>query len=341
MRDWILVVDDDTSNLKMANHILSKENMRVSCMKSGEDAINFLLENRPELILLDIHMPGMDGFETLAAIRENKLTADIPVIFLTADDDSSTETKGLRAGAMDFIKKPFVPEVLLLRVRHTIDLIRLQTNLSREVERKTQEVITQHEKLEKISMQIMTALSGAIDAKDTYTKGHSIRVAEYSKEIARRIGLSEKEQDDIYMIGLLHDVGKIGVPDAIINKPAKLTDEEFAIIKQHPKMGAEILKNITEFPKLGTGARWHHERYDGKGYPDGISSEEIPMEARIIAIADAYDAMSSRRSYRDVLPQVQVRGEVEKGKGTQFDPVYAEIMLAMIDEDTDYKMREK
>ena len=341
MNDWILVVDDDTSNLKMANRILGSADMRVSCLKSGEDAIKFLQENRPELILLDIHMPGMDGFDTIAAIRENKQTADIPVIFLTADDDSSTETKGLQAGAMDFIKKPFVPEVLLLRVRHTLDLIRLQTNLAHEVEKKTQEVMAQHEKLEKISMQIMTALSGAIDAKDTYTKGHSIRVAEYSKEIARRIGLSEKAQDDIYMIGLLHDVGKIGVPDAIINKPAKLTDEEYAIMKQHPSMGAEILKNITEFPKLGTGARWHHERYDGKGYPDGICSEEIPMEARIIAIADAYDAMSSRRSYRGVLPQAQVRSEVEKGKGTQFDPAYAEIMLAMIDEDTDYQMREK
>lgn len=341
MSDWILVVDDDTSNLKMANRILGSADLRVSCLKSGEDAIKFLQENRPELILLDIHMPGMNGFETIAAIKGDKATADIPVIFLTADDDSSTETKGLKAGAMDFIKKPFVPEVLLLRVRHTLDLIRLQTDLAREVERKTQEVMAQHEKLEKISMQIMTALSGAIDAKDTYTKGHSIRVAEYSREIARRIGFSEKAQDDIYMIGLLHDVGKIGVPDAIINKPAKLTDEEYAIIKQHPSMGAEILKNITEFPKLSTGARWHHERYDGRGYPDGIFGEEIPMEARIIAIADAYDAMSSRRSYRDVLPQDQVRGEVEKGKGTQFDPVYAEIMLAMIDEDTDYQMREK
>lgn len=341
MRDWILVVDDDTSNLKMANHILSSENMRVSCLKSGEDTLNFLKENRPDIILLDIHMPGMDGFETLAAIRQNESTADIPVIFLTADDVSSTETRGLREGAMDFIRKPFVPEVLLIRVRHTIDLIRLQTDLAREVDRKTQEVIAQHEKLEKISMQIMKALSGAIDAKDTYTKGHSIRVAEYSREIARRIGLSEKAQDDIYMIGLLHDVGKIGVPDAIINKPAKLTDEEYAVIKQHPGMGAEILKNITEFPKLSTGARWHHERYDGRGYPDGISGQEIPMEARIIAIADAYDAMSSRRSYRNVLPQAQVRSEVEKGKGTQFDPVYAEIMLNMIDDDTDYQMREK
>lgn len=341
MGDWILVVDDDTSNLKMANRILSQEKMRVSCLKSGEDAIKFLQENRPDLILLDIHMPGMDGFETIAAIRENKATADIPVIFLTADDDTGTETKGLKAGAMDFIKKPFVPEVLLLRVRHTIDLIRLQTDLSYEVKKKTDEVMAQHEKLERISMQIVKTLSGAIDAKDTYTNGHSTRVAEYSREIARRGGFSKEAQDNIYMMGLLHDVGKIGIPDAIINKPAKLTEEEYSVIQNHPVMGAKILKNITEFPKLSTGARWHHERYDGKGYPDGISGEDIPVEARIIAIADAYDAMSSKRSYRDVLSQTQVRAEVQKGKGTQFDPVFAEIMLSMIDEDTDYQMREK
>ena len=313
----------------------------MSCLKSGEDATKFLQENRPDLILLDGHMPGMNGFDTIAAIRENKETADIPVIFLTADDDSNTEKKGLEAGAMDFIKKPFVPEVLLLRVRHTIELIRLQTNLAYEVEKKTQEVTAQHEKLEKISRQIATTLSGAIDAKDTYTNGHSTRVAEYSREISRRAGFSEEVQDEIYMMGLLHDVGKIGIPDAIINKPAKLTDEEYSIIQKHPVTGAKILKNITEFPKLSTGARWQHERYDGKGYPDGIAGEEIPTEARIIAVADAYDAMSSRRSYRDVLPQAKVREEVEKGKGTQFDPVFAEIMLSMIDEDRDYQMREK
>ena len=341
MSDWILVVDDDTQNLKIASRILSGEKLRVSCLKSGGDTIKFLQENRPDLILLDIHMPGMDGFETIMAIRENKETADIPVIFLTADDDSNTEKRGLEVGAMDFIKKPFVPEVLLLRVRHTLDLIRLQTDLAKEVEKKTQEVMAQHEKLERISMQIATTLSGAIDAKDTYTNGHSTRVAEYSREIARRAGFSEKAQEDIYMIGLLHDEGKIGVPDAIINKQAKLTDEEYAIIKTHPAMGAKILKNITEFPKLSTGARWHHERYDGKGYPDGLAAEDIPIEARIIAVADAYDAMNSRRSYRDVLPQEIVREEVQKGKGTQFDPVFAEIMLVMIDEDTDYQMREK
>lgn len=341
MSDWILVVDDDTSNLRMASRILSSEQMRVSCLKSGEDALVFLRDNRPDLILLDVHMPGMDGFEALASIRSDRETADIPVIFLTADDDGSTETRGLEAGAKDFLKKPFVPEVLLLRVRHTIDLVRLQTDLSHEVDKKTQEVLRQQEKLERISMQIVTALSGAIDAKDTYTNGHSTRVAEYSREIARRAGFTDEMQNDIYMMGLLHDVGKIGIPDSIINKPAKLTDEEYEVIKNHSVMGAKILNNITEFPRLTVGARWHHEHYDGKGYPDGIAGEDIPQEARIIAVADAYDAMSSRRSYRDVLAQSIVREEMEKGKGSQFDPVYAEIMLTMIEEDTGYQMREK
>lgn len=341
MNDWILVVDDDAANLRMASHILTAEGMRVSCLKSGEDALRFLQENRPDLILLDIHMPGMDGFETIAAVRSNEKTADIPVIFLTADDDSETETQGLKAGAMDFIKKPFVPQVLLLRVRHTIELIRLQENLAQEVEKKTQEVKAQHEKLDKISMQIVKALSGAIDAKDTYTNGHSTRVADYSRKIAERAGFSARQQDDIYMMGLLHDVGKIGIPGSIINKPGKLTDEEFEKIKTHPALGEGILKNITEFPQLAVGARWHHERYDGKGYPDGIAGEDIPTEARIIAVADAYDAMSSRRSYRDVLAQNVVREEMAKGRGTQFDPDFADIMLAMIDGDTDYQMREK
>ncbi len=341
MADWILVVDDDTSNLRMASHILSEQGMRASCLKSGEDALAFLEGNRPDLVLLDIHMPGMDGFETLAAMRADAKTADIPVIFLTADDDAETETRGLEAGAMDFIKKPFIPEVLMLRVRHTVDLIRLQSDLANEVAKKTAEVTQQHEKLERLSMQIVKTITGAIDAKDTYTNGHSTRVAEYAREIARRAGFSVKQQDDIYMMGLLHDVGKIGIPEAIINKPSRLTDEEYAEIKTHPLVGASILKNITEFPQFAVGARWHHERYDGKGYPDGLSGEDIPLEARVIAIADAYDAMSSRRSYRDVLPQEYVRGELVKGKGSQFDPRLTEVMLEMVDADKNYEMREK
>lgn len=341
MNDWILVVDDDIFNLKMAGHILGTGNMRVSCLESGENAVRFLQDNRPDIILLDIHMPGMNGFETMAAIKKIDGASDIPVIFLTADDDSDAETRGLAAGAMDFIKKPFVPEVLLLRVKHTVELVRLQTNLSHEVEKKTQEVVEQNGRLERIFMQIVKALSDTIDAKDAYTKGHSARVAAYAREIACRAGFSKTEQDNIYVMGLLHDVGKIGIPDAIINKKAKLTDEEYAIIKKHPVMGAEILGNITEFPQLTAGARWHHERYDGRGYPDGIFGEAIPAEARMIAVADAYDAMSSRRSYQDVIPQEQIRDEIRKNAGKQFDPVFAEIMLAMIDEDTKYLMRER
>lgn len=335
MADWVVVVDDDIMNLKMAGHILSKNNMRVTALKSGQALLDYIKENEtPDLILLDINMPEMDGFETLKKLREQEAgQEEIPVIFLTANDDENSETKGLSLGAMDFIKKPFVPEVLTLRVRHIIDLIRLQRNLSQEVAKKTEEN-------EKLFMHVVHSLADAIDAKDTYTNGHSGRVAKYSKEIARRYGYSEKAQGDIYMMGLLHDVGKIGVPDAVINKPAKLTDEEFALIKNHPVMGARILKNIREMPALAIGARWHHERFCGGGYPDGLSGSDIPEEARIIAVADAYDAMSSRRSYRDVLPQEVVRGEIEKGKGTQFDPKFADIMLSMIDEDTEYTLKE-
>ena len=333
--DWVVVVDDDIVNLKMAGTILSRQHMRVTALKSGPALLEYIKGNRPDLILMDVRMPGMDGFETMSLLkREMAPGQEIPVIFLTADENAESETKGLALGAMDFIKKPFVPEVLTLRVRHIIDLNRLQKNLAEEVEIKTQEN-------ENLLLRVVQTLAEAIDAKDTYTNGHSGRVAKYSREIARRYGYSRKQQDEIYMMGLLHDVGKIGVPDAVINKPSRLTDEEYAQIKAHPVMGDRMLKNIRERPKLAVGARWHHERYDGKGYPDGLSGTDIPEEARIIAVADAYDAMTSRRSYRSILPQQTVRAELEKGRGTQFDPAFADIMLQMMDEDPEYSMSEK
>lgn len=189
-----------------------------------------------------------------------------------------------------------------------------------------------------LSLHVVEAFAAAIDAKDTYTNGHSGRVAEYSREIAKRYGYSQKKQDEIYMMGMLHDIGKIGIPDAVINKPGKLNDEEFALIRTHPATGAYILSKTSEIPRMAIGAHWHHERYDGKGYPDGLKGEEIAEEARILAVADAYDAMSSCRSYRDMLPQDVVRAEIEKGKGAQFDPKFADIMLKIIDEDKDYKL---
>lgn len=188
--------------------------------------------------------------------------------------------------------------------------------------------------------QTVEALASAVDAKDSYTHGHSARVAKYARQIAERAGLSEDECDDIYLAGLLHDVGKIGIDDQIINKAGRLTNEEFAIIKQHPVLGDEILAKIHMSPYLSIGARHHHERYDGKGYPDNLKGEEIPQIARIIAVADAYDAMTSKRSYRDVIPQMQVREELVKGIGTQFDPEYAKLMIQLLDLDVEYQMKE-
>ena len=192
MADWVIVVDDDVMNLKIAGHILSKNNMRVTALKSGQALLDYIRENEtPDLILLDIKMPEMDGFETLKKLREQENGKDeIPVIFLTANDDEESETTGLSLGAMDFIKKPFVPEVLTLRVRHIIELIRLQRNLAQEVAKKTEEN-------EKLFIHVVHSLADAIDAKDTYTNGHSGRVAMYSKEIAKRYGYSEKAQSDI------------------------------------------------------------------------------------------------------------------------------------------------
>ncbi|MCR4763398.1 MAG: HD-GYP domain-containing protein [Lachnospiraceae bacterium] len=234
---------------------------------------------------------------------------------------------------MDFIRKPFSSEALKIRIRNLIDLISLQRDLHCEVAKKTAE-------LESLSLHVVHTLAKTIDAKDAYTNGHSERVAAYSREIARRYGYDEDRQEEIYIMGLLHDVGKIGVPDSIINKQGKLTDEEYATIKTHPSVGAEILTTVSEMPKLVTGARWHHERYDGRGYPDGLKGEEIPEEARIIAVADAYDAMTSHRSYRDIIPQDHVKSEIEKGMNTQFDEKFARIMLEMIAEDTEYRMHE-
>ena len=185
------------------------------------------------------------------------------------------------------------------------------------------------------------AFSKAVDAKDHYTNGHSERVANYAKEIARRMGKTEKEQEEIYELGLLHDIGKIGIKKDIINKKGKLTDEEFAKIKEHTTIGWDILKTITEIPWLSKGARWHHERWDGKGYPDGLSGENIPEEARIICLADSYDAMTSKRSYSSPRSQEEVRAEIVRCSGTQFDPEIAKYLIQMIDEDEKYMLRQR
>ncbi len=336
----ILVVDDDMMNLRIAEKMLESQ-FHIECVKSGGEALEFVEKVIPNLILLDLHMPGMDGFQVIEALRAKEQYRDIPVIFLTADNDRETEVKGFREGALDFITKPFIADIAISRVNRILELSRLQKDLQREVKKQTRTAEERRQKVERLSNQIMKTLAGTIDAKDKYTKGHSSRVAEYAVEIAKKLGKSPKEQENIYYLGLLHDIGKIGIPDGIINKTSKLTDEEYELIKTHSIIGAEILENISELPELVMGARWHHERYDGSGYPDKLKGDKIPEMARIIGVADAYDAMTSKRSYRDVLPQNVVRAEIEKGKGSQFDPIVADKMLEMIDEDTEYLMKER
>lgn len=200
---------------------------------------------------------------------------------------------------------------------------------------------TNRQRAENLNLTLMRTLARTIDAKDRYTNGHSQRVAKYSVQLARRMGKSEEECRNIYDAAILHDVGKIHISDAIINKPSRLTDEEYAHMKMHPVSGYYILRDIKENPMIAQGAKWHHERFDGKGYPNGLSGKDIPEIARIIGVADAYDAMTSNRSYRQVMPQHKVRDEIAKGRGTQFDPDIADIMLQMIDEDSAYDMRQK
>lgn len=336
----ILIVDDDEMTLTYAEKILG-ECFDVNCLSSGKDALKYMENNLPELVLLDVYMPEMNGFELFASMQENPETKDIPVIFLSMDTDRGVESRCFQKGAQDFILKPLRADILVQRVNHVLELSHLQKNLQSEVKKQTWKAEERRKKVERLSEQIIDALTEAIDAKDSYTRGHSRRVAEYAKTIAARAGKDKKTQENIRYMGMLHDIGKIGVPDSIITKSSSLSDKEFFVARKHPEIGAEILSTISEIPGLAVGARYHHERYDGTGYPEGLAGEAIPEEARIIAVADAYDAMASKRSYRDVLPQEVVYEEIKKGRGTQFDPVFANIMLAMMEEDIDYDMREK
>lgn len=226
------------------------------------------------------------------------------------------------------------------RLKYMSLLSNYNNELLKKVNEQTGELRQQQKRTKELFVQTVTALSEAVDAKDRYTSGHSKRVAEYSLMIAVRLGKSKEEQDEIYRAGLLHDVGKIRIPVDIINKPGKLTEDEFNIIKVHPVTGYHILSGISGSEQIAIAAKYHHERYDGKGYPNGLVGDNIPEVARILGVADSYDAMTSNRSYRSGLQQDVVREEILKGRGTQFDPEIADIMLQLMEEDKNYTMRQ-
>ena len=334
----ILAVDDDPVNLSLIEGVLGEE-IEIVGQSNGNDALEYLAHYSVDLVLLDYNMPEMNGIEVMKCMKRRMEMKNTPVIILTAEVDIEIETEVFQAGAVDFVRKPFVPMALQERVWRVLQSEYLKKNLRREAASQMRLADARLLASERLFDQTILALAKTIDAKDKYTQGHSKRVADYVRQIAQRAGEPPEKQREIYCIGLLHDIGKIGVPSAIINKPSRLTEEEYETIKSHTTIGSAILRNIVEFPKLAVGARSHHERWDGSGYPDGLKGLEICQEARMIAVADAYDAMTSRRSYRDIMPQERVRREIARGSGTQFDPKFAEIMLGMIDEDVDFRMR--
>ena len=319
----ILVVDDLAANLKFVESIL-KDKYRLILVKSGEKAVTFVSKNLVDMVLLDVQMPDMNGFEVYKKMKELHLNHNVPVIFLTADADVESEIKGLKMGAVDFIKKPFVPEVMINRIDRSMQLEELTRNLEDKVREKTMQI-------EQLSFETISTIASMMEAKESYTKGHSVRVAEYSALIARELGWQEEEIQNLKYIALLHDIGKVGIPDNVLNKPGRLTEREFDIIKSHTTIGGDILKDIETITDVDAGAKYHHERYNGTGYPQGLRGEEIPLVARIICIADAFDAMNSKRIYRDRLSKEEIHNELIKGRGTQFDPQLLDITVKLME----------
>ncbi len=319
----ILVVDDSISNLKNAEEVL-KDKYTLALVKSGKMALDYLLTNTPDLILLDVIMPDMNGFETILQIKSNPKTNKIPVIFLTVDSNVETEKEGFRLGALDFIRKPFVPEIMIYRMEAILELDSLRKKLEAQVNRKTRQ-------LEISTLQVISCVADIIDNKNIYTKGHSIRVAGYAEEIARRMGLSDTEIYNIHYISLLHDVGKLIEPfDGLSKYETELNEAERAIMYKHCTVGADLLKEFTIFDNLSDGAKYHHERFDGVGNLSGLKGEEIPLVSRIISVANAYDNMKSFRSYRKPLTDEEVKKLFEVERGRAFDPAITDIILAMI-----------
>lgn len=320
----LYIIDDSRTILKFAEGALIGA-YRISLFQSGRDALEQMHNDCPDLVLLDINMPQMDGYTVFRRMKDSTELCKIPVIFLTADTKQESEVMGLEMGAMDYITKPFEPLVMQSRIARILELDDLRKHLEKLVEEKTDEI-------EKTFIQAITTITYAVDAKDRYTKGHSVRVAQYCLAIAKKLNWSKQDCLNIYYTALLHDIGKIGIPDTILNKPVKLTDEEYSLIRNHTIMGANILRPITMVPGVCDGAQYHHERYDGKGYPYGLAGDDIPYVARIIGIADAYDAITSNRIYEKGRGEEYAVNELKKGRGKQFDPYLTDVMLSIIEE---------
>jgi putative two-component system response regulator len=318
----VLVVDDTPANLELLGDLLEASGYDVVRATDGEHALAEVARGDPfDVVLLDVMMPGLSGYDVCERLKREPSTHLLPVVMITALGDKEDKIRGIAAGADDFIHKPFDRAELLMRVKACIRVKRLTDDLE------TAEAI-------------LVALSNAIEAKDAYTEGHAGRVAHYSVQIGMRLGLPHDALRRLRLGGLLHDIGKIGVPEAILNKAGPLTDEEWTVMKRHPEIGDKICRPLQSLRDVLPIVRSHHERPDGTGYPDALGGEEIPVEARIVCIADIYDALATTRSYKRAFARERcieiLREDAAHGR---LDPVVVEAFVAYLADREEAKQR--
>lgn len=347
----VLVVDDDATSLKLAQKIL-EPTYRVAAANNGEMVFSYLKHNTPDLILLDLNMPGIDGFDVMEQLRKDEHTSEIPVIFLTANQESEIEAKCLESGAIDFVNKPFVPAVLIGRVKRVIELYTYRKQLEEMVQEQSQIIIDRTERIAQIQNTVIIGMANLIEERDNSTGKHVHNTQHYVEmlcnEMKKQGVYADQMTDDFISQTVkatpLHDVGKIRISDVILQKPGKLTEEEYATMKYHSQYGADIIDGIlgeVEEPDYLQIARdialYHHERWDGNGYPAHLQGEDIPLCARIMSIADVFDALYEERVYKKAIRPVRnAMSVIEDGRGTQFDPLITDVFLSLVDEISAY-----
>lgn len=305
----ILAVDDEASNLALLRQIL-QDHYRLLFAKDGARALDLARQEQPDLILLDVMMPGMSGYEVCAALKAHPGTAAIPVIFVTALTDTDDEVEGFEAGAVDYITKPVSPPIVRARVRTHLSLVRM-------------------EELRASRLEIVQRLGLASEYKDNETGLHVIRMSHFSRVLGIAAGMTEQEADDLLHAAPMHDVGKIGIPDRVLQKPGPLDAEEWKVMQSHVNIGAEIIGEHSG-GMLGLArniALTHHEKYDGSGYPNGLKGDAIPLEGRICAIADVFDALTSVRPYKKAWSEEEAIDFLRQQKGKHFDPVLVDLFI--------------
>ena len=337
----ILVVDNQPENIELLEAFLIPQGYKVIKAANGEQALELLSCNQIDLILLDVMMPGMDGFEVTRRIRQDNVHKLLPVILVTALRETEDRVKGIEAGCDDFISKPFNKIELFARVRSLLkvkaynDLMsNYREELESEVAKRTEELKHAFERIKAASLETIYRLSIASEFNDENTGIHIKRMSQYSSSIARSLGLNESTIETILYAAPLHDVGKIGIPDRILMKPGKLDPDEWEIMKQHTIIGSKILKGSNaEFIQLGeTIAHFHHEKWDGSGYPAHLKGVEIPIACRIVAIADVFDALTSKRPYKEAFSLEKSMAIIRDGRGSHFDPDVVDAFFAIQDE---------